>query len=92
MYLYQIQLQNRRLDMLFSAKEMIQRRKSVRSLDGSSLSDNNTRFSSAIHTLIMTAGANKPMTSRLIAESVGTNASYIRKIRGYIIQHLSGDQ
>lgn len=39
-----------------------------------------TRFSSAIHTLIMIAGAETPMTSEEIAVSVGTNASYIRKI------------
>lgn len=43
-----------------------------------------TRFSSAIHTLIMIAGTDKPMTSELIAESVGTNASYIRKITGLL--------
>lgn len=43
-----------------------------------------TRFSSAIHTLIMIAGANTPMTSDQIAESVGTNASYIRKITGLL--------
>ena len=43
-----------------------------------------TRFSSAIHTLIMIAGADKPMTSDLIAESVGTNASYIRKVTGLL--------
>lgn len=43
-----------------------------------------TRFSSAIHTLIMIAGADKPMTSDLIAASVGTNASYIRKITGLL--------
>ena len=42
------------------------------------------RFSSAIHTLIMIAGADKPMTSDLIAASVGTNASYIRKITGLL--------
>lgn len=39
-----------------------------------------TRFSTAIHTLIMIAGAEEPMTSEEIAVSVGTNASYIRKI------------
>ena len=39
-----------------------------------------TRFSSAIHTLILIAGAASPMTSEQIAESVGTNASYIRKL------------
>lgn len=43
-----------------------------------------TRFSSAIHTLIMIEGADKPMTSDLIAASVGTNASYIRKITGLL--------
>ena len=43
-----------------------------------------TRFSSAIHTLIMIAGAGTPMTSDQIAESVGTNASYIRKITGLL--------
>ena len=43
-----------------------------------------TRFSSAIHTLIMIAGAETPMTSDQIAKSVGTNASYIRKITGLL--------
>ena len=43
-----------------------------------------TRFSSAIHTLIMIAGADTPITSELIAESVGTNASYIRKVTGLL--------
>ena len=43
-----------------------------------------TRFLSAIHTLIMIAGAETPMTSDQIAESVGTNASYIRKITGLL--------
>ena len=39
-----------------------------------------TRFSSAIHTLILIAAADHPMTSEEIAVSVGTNPSYIRKI------------
>lgn len=39
-----------------------------------------TRFSSAIHTLILISEAETPMTSEEIAVSVGTNASYIRKI------------
>ena len=39
-----------------------------------------TRFSSAIHTLIMIAGAEAPLTSEQIANSVGTNPSYIRKL------------
>ncbi|MBR1709461.1 MAG: Rrf2 family transcriptional regulator [Clostridia bacterium] len=43
-----------------------------------------TKFSSAIHILIMIAGADTPMTSEQIAESVGTNASYIRKITGLL--------
>ena len=46
-----------------------------------------TRFSSAIHTLIMIAGAETPMTSDQIAEGVGTNASYIRKITGLLKKH-----
>ena len=46
-----------------------------------------TRLSSAIHTLIMIAGADKPVTSEFIAESVGTNASYIRKITGLLKRH-----
>lgn len=43
-----------------------------------------TRFSSAIHTLILIAESEKPMTSGDIAGSVGTNASYIRKIIGLL--------
>lgn len=43
-----------------------------------------TRFSSAIHILIMIAGADKPITSEILAESVGTNASYIRKVTGLL--------
>ena len=43
-----------------------------------------TRFSSAIHTLILIAASEEPMTSEEIARSVGTNASYIRKIIGLL--------
>ena len=39
-----------------------------------------SRFSSAIHMLILIAGAEPPMTSEQIARSVGTNASHIRKL------------
>lgn len=39
-----------------------------------------TKFSSAIHTLILIDQATEPMTSDQIAISVGTNASYIRKL------------
>ena len=39
-----------------------------------------TKFSSAIHTLILIAEAKVPMNSEQIANSVGTNASYIRKL------------
>lgn len=39
-----------------------------------------TKFSSAIHTLILIAESETPMNSDQIAHSVGTNASYIRKL------------
>lgn len=39
-----------------------------------------TKFSTAIHTLILISGSEGPMSSEQIATSVGTNASYIRKI------------
>ena len=42
------------------------------------------KFSSAIHTLILIAKSDKPLTSEDIARSVGTNASYIRKIIGLL--------
>ena len=43
-----------------------------------------TRFSSAIHRLIMIAGSEQPLTSEAIANSVGTNPSYIRKVTGLL--------
>lgn len=39
-----------------------------------------TKFSSAIHTLILISKSETPMNSEQIATSVGTNASYIRKL------------
>ena len=42
------------------------------------------KFSSAIHTLILIAASDRPLTSENIARSVGTNASYIRKIIGLL--------
>lgn len=39
-----------------------------------------TKFSVAVHILILISGAPTPLNSGQIAESVGTNASYIRKI------------
>ena len=39
-----------------------------------------TKFSSSIHTLILISESTTPMNSDQIAESVGTNASYIRKL------------
>lgn len=45
---------------------------------------NDTRFSSAIHTLILISESETAMTSEQIAESVGTNASYIRKLTGLL--------
>ena len=54
-----------------------------------------TRFSSAIHALILISEAETPMTSEQIAVSVGTNASYIRKLtallsKGGIIEGKRG--
>ena len=43
-----------------------------------------TKFSSAIHTLILISESEKPLTSEEVAASVGTNASYIRKIIGLL--------
>lgn len=42
------------------------------------------KFSSSIHTLILISESDKPLTSEEIAQSVGTNASYIRKILGLL--------
>ncbi|MEW4354329.1 Rrf2 family transcriptional regulator [Streptococcus pneumoniae] len=39
-----------------------------------------TKFSVAVHTLIMFSESKDKLTSEAIAKSVGTNASYIRKI------------
>ena len=39
-----------------------------------------TKFSTAIHMLILVSEAEQPMNSEQIAHSVGTNASYIRKV------------
>ena len=45
-----------------------------------------TRFSAAIHGLILIAGADKPLTSEQIAAGVGTNPSYIRRLTGLLKQ------
>ena len=39
-----------------------------------------TKFSTAIHLLILVSEAESPMSCEQIARSVGTNASYIRKV------------
>lgn len=39
-----------------------------------------TKFSSAIHMLILISASETPMNSDQIATSIGTNASYIRKL------------
>lgn len=39
-----------------------------------------TKFSVAIHILILISESHDPLNSDIMAESVGTNASYIRKI------------
>ena len=46
-----------------------------------------SRFSSAVHMLILVSESEKPMTSEEIAVSVGTNASYIRKLSGLLKKH-----
>lgn len=42
------------------------------------------KFSSAIHALILISETEEPITSEKIAGSIGTNASYIRKIIGLL--------
>lgn len=39
-----------------------------------------TRFSGAVHMLIMVSESEKPVSSQDIARSMGTNASYVRKL------------
>ena len=41
---------------------------------------NDTRLSSAVHALVLVSQSAAPMSSEQIATSVGTNASYVRKI------------
>lgn len=43
-----------------------------------------TKFSTAIHSLILISEFKVPMSSEQIAESVGTNSSYIRKVLGLL--------
>lgn len=43
---------------------------------------NDTRFSAAVHMLVMISESAKPLSSERIAASVGTNAPYIRKLAG----------
>ena len=43
-----------------------------------------TKFSVAVHILILISEAPNPLNSDQIAESVGTNASYIRKILSFL--------
>lgn len=43
-----------------------------------------TKFSCAVHALILISESEKSLTSEQIAASVGTNASYIRKIVGLL--------
>lgn len=39
-----------------------------------------TRFSGAVHMLIMISESEEPVSSQRIAKSMGTNASYVRKL------------
>lgn len=41
-----------------------------------------TRFSSALHLLVLVSEAEVPMSSEQMAESMGTNASYVRRLSG----------
>ena len=41
-----------------------------------------TRFASALHLLVLVSEAEKPMSSEQMAESMGTNASYVRRLSG----------
>ncbi len=43
-----------------------------------------TRFSVAVHALILISESPRPIDSEKMARSVGTNASYIRKILGLL--------
>lgn len=41
---------------------------------------NDTRFSSAVHLLVLVSEAESPMSSAQIAESIGANPSWVRKL------------
>ena len=41
---------------------------------------NDTRFSSAVHLLILVSEAESPMSSAQIAKSIGTNPSWVRRL------------
>ncbi|MDO4798617.1 MAG: Rrf2 family transcriptional regulator [Coriobacteriales bacterium] len=41
-----------------------------------------TRLSSALHLLVLVSEAQKPMSSEQMAMSMGTNASYVRRLSG----------
>ena len=68
MYLYQIQLQ-----ICYTANKAKTVKEYVRE-------KMDTKFSVAVHVLILISESPNPINSDQMAESVGTNASYIRKI------------
>ena len=43
-----------------------------------------TKFSVAVHVLVLVSESPDPMTSDQMSESVGTNASYVRKVLGLL--------
>ena len=43
-----------------------------------------TRFSSALHLLVLVSEAETPMSSEQMAKSMGTNARYVRKLSGLL--------
>ena len=46
-----------------------------------------TKFTVAIHILVMLAASDKNLNSTDLANSVGTNASYIRKVMAILNEH-----
>lgn len=46
-----------------------------------------TKFTVAIHILVMLATSKEPLNSEDLANSVGTNASYIRKVMALLKEH-----
>lgn len=50
------------------------------------MSQPDTKFSAATHLLILLAGSEKPLSSAMMAQSVGINPSQVRKLLGLLKQ------